>query len=144
MDMNRAFFLRKEDRAPRWHVIDAADKTLGRLATEVTDLLRGKVKPEFTPHTDTGDYVVVVNCEKIHLTGEKWTNKVYTSFSGWRSGLKEATAEEVFQRDPALLIQKAVKGMLPRNRLSRAIMKKLKVYQGAQHPHQAQMATSAK
>ena len=139
MDMNRSFVLKKEDRSPRWHVVDASGKVLGRLATQVADILRGKDKPEYTPHTDGGDYVVVTNCDKISLTGDKWEDKIYASFSGWRSGLKERSAKEVFAKDPTFLVKHAVKGMLPKNRLNRQVIKKLKVYVGDQHPHKAQI-----
>ena len=141
MDMNKSFFLRKEDRKPRWHVIDASDKVLGRLATQIADILRGKDKPEYTPHTDSGDYVVITNCEKIKLTGNKWEDKIYASYSGWRGGLKQRSAKDVFKKDPALLVRFAVKGMLPKNRLSNQIVKKLKVYAGEKHPHEAQVTT---
>ena len=141
MDMNKCFFLRKEDRAPKWHVIDASNEILGRLSTQVADLLRGKGKPEFTPHTDSGDYVILLNCEKVKLTGDKWRDKMYESYSGWRSGLKKASAEKVFQKDPTFLLTHAVKGMLPKNKLTAQMMKRLKVYVGNEHPHTAQMMT---
>lgn len=138
-DMNRAFFLRKEDRAPQWHVIDAKGKTLGRLATHIADMLRGKDRPTFTAHTDSGDYVVVINAEHVHVTGKKEKGKIYRSYSGWMSGLKEKSLWEVRQQKPTEIIRLAVKGMLPKNRLSRQIMGKLKIYAGEQHPHQAQV-----
>jgi large subunit ribosomal protein L13 len=141
MDMNKCFFLRKEDRQPAWHVIDASDRVLGRLATQVALILRGKNKPEFTPHTDTGDYVIITNCEKIVLTGDKWKGKIYRSYSGWRGGLKEPSAEEVFKKDPTLLVKYAVKRMLPKSILGRDLIQKLKVYVGDKHPHTAQLAT---
>ena len=139
MDMNRSFNLRKEDRNPVWRVIDASDKVLGRLSTEIADALRGKDKAIFTPHQDAGDYVVVINCEKIKLTGDKWNNKIYTWYTGWRSGQKSRTATEMFEKDPAKLIIKSVTGMLPKNILSRQLIKKLKVYVGENHPHTAQI-----
>jgi large subunit ribosomal protein L13 len=139
MDMNKTFFLAKEAREPRWHVIDASDQVLGRLCTKVTTLLRGKHKAEFTPHTDAGDYVVVTNCEKIRLTGNKWKGKMYASFSGYRSGLKEIAARDLFAKDPRRLIMLGVRGMLPKNKLNRAILKKLKIYVGDKHPHMAQI-----
>ena len=139
MDMNKSFMLRKEDRAPKWHLIDATDKVLGRLSTEIANRLRGKDKPEFTPHADAGDYVVVINCTKIKLTGKKWTDKVYHFYSGWRSGLKSRTAEELSKRDPSRLIMHSVKGMLPKNKLSDKLIAKLKVYPGTEHPHKAQI-----
>jgi large subunit ribosomal protein L13 len=137
--MNRAFFLKKEDRSPNWRVMDASGKVLGRLATEIAMALSGKDKPEYTPHTDSGDYVVVTNCDKVVLTGNKWQGKVYKFFSGWRGGKKERTAQEMFERDPAFLIKSAVKRMLPKNRLGRQMIKKLKVYVGNEHPHTAQL-----
>ncbi|MBY0354035.1 50S ribosomal protein L13 [Candidatus Babeliales bacterium] len=137
--MNKTFMLRKEDRKPEWHVIDASGLVLGRLATRVADVLRGKNRPEFTPHEDAGDYVVIINCEKIALTGEKMAQKIYTNFSGWRGGLKELTARQVFEKNPARIIEQAVKGMLPKNKLSDRIIKKLKVYKGTEHPHKAQI-----
>lgn len=139
MDMNKSFMLRKEDRAPKWHLIDATDKVLGRLSTEIANILRGKDKPEFTPHGDAGDYVVVINCTKIKLTGKKWTDKIYYFYSGWRSGLKNRSAEELVKRDPSLLIVHSVKGMLPKNKLSDKLITKLKVYPGTEHPHKAQI-----
>lgn len=138
--MNKSFVLRKEDRAPKWRVVDASGKILGRLATEVADALRGKDKPEYTPHTDSGDYVIVTNCEKIVLTGNKMKDKIYASYSGWTSGLKERSAEEVMKKDPTRIIHAAVKGMLPKNRLSSQVLKKLKVYVGDEHPHKAQLS----
>ena len=141
MDMNKSFYLKVEDRAPKWHVIDATDLILGRLSTRIADLLRGKHTALFTPSTDSGDYVIVTNCEKIKLTGNKWQDKIYQHYTGWRSGLKELTAEEVFKRDPSRIIIAAVKGMLPKNKLNRQIIKKLKVYVGSEHPHQAQLAS---
>lgn len=140
MDMNKTFFLRKEDRKPAWRVIDAQGQILGRLATTITEILRGKDKAEFTPHTDTGDYVVVINAEKIVLTGKKWEQKMYDSYSGWMGGLSSTSAQDMIKKHPERLIEHAVKGMLPKNNLSREIHKKLKVYVGAVHPHTAQVA----
>src|SRR3972149_1447204 len=139
MDMNRTFFMRKEDRSPRWLVVDATDKVLGRLCTQVADMLRGKTKATYTPNTDAGDYVVVTNCDKIKLTGKKWTDKMYASFSGYRSGLKETSARDLFAKDPSRLIILGVRGMLPKNKLNRTNLKKLKVYVGSKHPHEAQI-----
>ena len=139
MDMNKSFVLKKEERDPQWHVIDATDKILGRLATRVADILRGKNKPEYTPHTDSGDYVVITNCEKIKLSGNKMKDKIYTSYSGWIGGKKERSAEQIMKKDPTRLIRFAVKGMLPKNKLSAQVLSKLKVYVGDQHPHKAQV-----
>ena len=141
MDMNRSFFLRKEDINPQWRVIDAKGKVLGRLATEITNILRGKDQAFYTPHTDSGDYVVIVNASEIVLTGNKWDGKEYESHSGWIGGLKTRTAREIFRKDPTEIIFLAVKRMLPKNRLSREMFRKLKVYAGAQHPHIAQVKT---
>jgi large subunit ribosomal protein L13 len=118
-----------------WYVIDAAGQTLGRLSTRIAKVLRGKHKPIFTPHVDTGDYVVVVNAEKVKLTGRKLDQKFYHTYSGYPGGLKSTSAREVLATHPERLIQSAVKGMLPKNRLNRQIFKKLKVYAGAEHPH---------
>ena len=139
MDMNRTFFGKKEAHTPAWRIIDANGKILGRLATEIADALRGKDKPQFTPHADMGDYVVIVNAEKIKLTGKKLEEKVYKRHSGWIGGLKEATVEEMMAKDPSFVITHAVRGMLPKNRLSRQVIKKLKVYAGPKHPHMAQL-----
>lgn len=122
----------------RWYVVDASDKVLGRLATRLADLLRGKGKPVFTPQTDTGDFVVVVNAEKVRLTGNKWQAKVYYRHSGYPGGLKEETAEKLRRRRPEQIVRRAVRGMLPKNRLSDRLIQKLKVYAGPAHPHQAQ------
>ena len=138
MDMNKAFYLRKEDRNPQWRVMDAQDRVLGRLAVEIADTLRGKNQAMYTPHTDSGDYVVVVNASKIVLTGNKWNDKEYVSHSGWIGNRKVLSAKELFAKDPTQLIKKAVKNMLPKNKLSRQIIKKLKVYAGAEHKHIAQ------
>lgn len=138
MDMNKCYFLSKENRAPKWRVIDASGQVLGRLSTQIADALRGKDKPEYTPHTDSGDYVVVINCDKVVLTGNKWEDKIYPFFSGWRSGLKEFRAKDLQKKDPTLIVKLAVKRMLPKNKLSAQVLKKLKIYVGSEHPHKAQ------
>jgi large subunit ribosomal protein L13 len=122
----------------QWYVVDAEGQTLGRLATRVADTLRGKRKPTYTPHVDTGDFVVVVNAEKIAVTGAKLQQKLYYRHSGYPGGLRSRTLAEQLERRPAEVIRKAVKGMLPRNRLGRAQLGKLKVYAGPEHPHEAQ------
>ena len=122
----------------RWYLVDADGKTLGRLATRIADTLRGKDKPQYTPHTDTGDFVVVVNCEKVAVTGKKMDEKMYYRHSGYPGGLKERTLREQLDRRPTDVLRKAVKGMLPRNRLARQQLLKLKVYAGPDHPHEAQ------
>ncbi len=122
----------------KWHLVDASGKTLGRLATRVAILLRGKHKPIYTPHVDTGDFVVVINAEKVALTGNKWRDKVYIHHSGYPGGLKSITAGKVREKKPERLVTMAVQGMLPKNKVGRKMLKKLKVYPGDSHPHQAQ------
>jgi large subunit ribosomal protein L13 len=122
----------------RWYVVDAEGQTLGRLATRIADTLRGKRKPEYTPHIDTGDFVIVVNAEKISVTGKKLEQKIYYRHSGYPGGLRERTLAEELQRRPTEVLRKAVKGMLPRNRLARQQITKLKIYAGPEHPHQPQ------
>jgi large subunit ribosomal protein L13 len=126
------------ERQRDWYVVDAEGQTLGRLATRIADALRGKRKPEYTPHVDTGDFVIVVNAERIRVTGDKLHSKVYWRHSGYPGGIRSRTLEEMLARRPEEVIRKAVKGMLPRNRLARAQLRKLKVYAGPEHPHQAQ------
>ena len=121
-----------------WYVVDAEGQTLGRLATRIADTLRGKLKPEYTPHCDTGDFVVVVNAEKIVVTGKKGTDKLYWRHSGYPGGIRSRTLNEMLDRRPEEVIRKAVAGMLPRNRLARQQIRKLKVYAGPEHPHAAQ------
>ena len=121
-----------------WFIVDASEHTLGRLATRIATVLRGKHKAEFTPHVDTGDYVVVVNAEKIKLTGRKEKQKMYHNYSGYKGGLRSSSAAEIRKVNPERMVEDAVKGMLPKNRLSRQVLKKLKVYAGEEHPHSAQ------
>ncbi|MBA2342094.1 MAG: 50S ribosomal protein L13 [Thermoleophilaceae bacterium] len=125
-------------RERNWLVVDASDRTLGRLATQIADTLRGKRKPEYTPHCDVGDFVVVVNAEKIAVTGKKREDKLYRRHSGYPGGLRSRTLGEMLERRPEEVIRLAVKGMLPRSRLGRAQLRKLKVYAGPDHPHTAQ------
>ena len=127
-----------EDVERRWYVVDADGQTLGRLATRVADTLRGKRKPEYTPHVDTGDFVVVVNAEKIAVTGKKLDEKTYYRHSGYPGGLRARSLREELERRPTEVLRRAVKGMLPRNRLARRQITKLKVYAGPEHPHDAQ------
>jgi large subunit ribosomal protein L13 len=122
----------------RWYVVDAEGQTLGRLATRIADTLRGKNKPQYTPHVDTGDFVIVVNAEKIAVTGKKLDQKRYYRHSGYPGGLRSRSLREQLDRQPTEVLRKAVKGMLPRNRLSRAQITKLKIYAGPEHPHEAQ------
>jgi large subunit ribosomal protein L13 len=129
---------KKETVERRWYVVDADGQTLGRLATRIADTLRGKRKPQYTPHVDTGDFVVVVNAEKIVVTGAKLQQKLYHRHSGYPGGLRTRTLAEQLERRPTEVIRSAVKGMLPRNRLARQQLTKLKVYAGPEHPHGAQ------
>ena len=121
-----------------WYLVDAEGKTLGRLATQIADTLRGKRKPQFTPHVDTGDFVIVVNAEKIQVTGNKLDQKRYYRHSGYPGGIKQRTLREQLERRPTEVIRKAVKGMLPKNKLASAQITKLKIYAGPEHPHAAQ------
>ncbi len=121
-----------------WYIVDADGKTLGRLATEIARRLRGKHKAEYTPHVDTGDYIVVVNAEKVRVTGNKASDKMYYSHSGYIGGLKSISFEKLIDKKPELVIERAVKGMLPKNPLGRAMFRKLKVYAGSEHKHTAQ------
>jgi large subunit ribosomal protein L13 len=129
---------REQDIQRGWYVIDAQGQTLGRLATRVATLLRGKHKPGYTPHVDCGDYVIIVNAEKIHVTGQKMSQKKYYRHSGYPGGLKQVTLRNQLQKFPTRVIESAVRGMLPKNRLGRRMFKKLKVYAGPNHPHKAQ------
>lgn len=129
---------REQDIQRDWYVIDAQGLTLGRLASRAAVILRGKHKPSFTPHVDCGDYVIVVNAEKIHVTGQKMTQKSYYRHSGYLGGLKQVTLRDQLQTYPNRVLEAAVRGMLPKNRLGRRMFKKLKVYAGPSHPHEAQ------
>ena len=131
-------FVRKEDVQHKWYVVDAQNVVLGRLAVEIAKRLRGKHKPNFSPHIDTGDYIVVVNADKIRLTGKKLTDKVYYRHTGYPGGIKSMTAKEMLARKPEQMLELAVKRMLPKNRLGRAMYKKMKVYAAPDHPHAAQ------
>jgi large subunit ribosomal protein L13 len=128
----------EKDVPKKWYVVDAKDKVLGRLATQIAMRLRGKHKPIFTPHADTGDFVVVVNAEKVAMTGRKWDEKIYYRHSGYVGGLKRTSARELLGKKPGDILRFAVKGMLPKNSLGRRQLKKLKIYVGPDHPHQAQ------
>jgi large subunit ribosomal protein L13 len=123
---------------PQWWVIDGADQVVGRLAVTIANLLRGKHKPEYTPHCDTGDFVIVVNAERVKFSGRKWDQKTYNHYSHYAGGLKQIGAREMLKRKPEEILYQAVKRMVPRNRLGRAQMTKLKLYAGPKHPHQAQ------
>lgn len=134
----KTFVAKPESVKRDWYVVDAADKTLGRLATEIALRLRGKHKPEYTPHVDTGDYIIVINAEKVTVTGAKTTDKMYYSHSGFPGGIKSISFDKLQAKKPEMIIEKAVKGMLPRGPLGRAMFRKLKVYAGPEHGHIAQ------
>ena len=129
-------FVAKPETVKRdWYIVDAEGKTLGRIATEIASRLRGKHKAEYTPHVDTGDYIIVVNAEKVHVTGKKFTDKIYHSHSGFPGGIKSISFDKLIKRKPEMVIEAAVKGMLPKGPLGRAMFRKLKVYAGAEHAH---------
>jgi large subunit ribosomal protein L13 len=134
----RTFIPKKGDIEQKWLLIDAEGRILGRMATEVADLIRGKRKPQFTSHLDTGDFVVIVNAEKIKVSGRKLEQKKYYSHSGYPGGIKEETLKDLLERKPEEVVKKAVWGMIPKGKLGRALYKKLKVYRGPTHPHEAQ------
>jgi large subunit ribosomal protein L13 len=131
-------YLKKEEVHRNWFVVDATDRVLGRVATKIADKIRGKDKPSFTPHTDGGDYVIVINAEKIKVTGSKFNNKIYYRHSLYPGGLKSQTFKELIEKNPERVIEEAVKGMLPKNKLGKSIIKKLKVFQGPNHDHESQ------
>lgn len=132
------FIAKKDEIEKNWVLVDAKDKVLGRLAADVASILRGKTKPTYTPHTDVGDFVVIINAEKVALTGRKLEQKTYYRHSGYMGGLKSRTARQLMEKNPEEIIRHAVKGMLPKNSLGRSMFKKLKVYAGEIHPHEAQ------
>jgi large subunit ribosomal protein L13 len=134
----KTFVAKESEVEKKWHLVDAQDKILGRLATQIAVRLRGKHKPIFTPHADTGDFIVVVNAEKVAMTGKKWDDKIYYRHSGYLGGLKEISARELMEKKPEEMIRLAVKRMLPKNSLGRRQLKKLKIYAGPDHPHEAQ------
>ena len=137
----KTFMAKPENIKRDWYVIDAEGQTLGRLATKVATVLRGKHKPTYTPQIDCGDFVIIINAEKVNLTGSKLDNKIYYDHSGYTGGLRERTAREMKEKYPVEMIERAVKGMLPHNRLGRKMSKKLFVYSGSEHPHMAQKPT---
>jgi large subunit ribosomal protein L13 len=134
----KSYMARPREVERKWRLIDAERQNLGRLATEIARLLRGKDKPQYTPHVDTGDFVVVVNAEKVAVTGRKAEQKVYYRHSGYPGGLKETSYKEMLERKPTEILRRAVKGMMPKTRLGRQQLKKLKIYAGPEHPHEAQ------
>ena len=127
-----------------WYVVDGTNQTVGRMCSRIAAVLRGKTKPTYTPHVDTGDFIIVINAEKVVLTGDKLNQKMYDHYTGYPGGLKEETASNLQKRRPEMLIERAVKGMLPKNRLGRKMVKKLFVYAGAEHPHVAQQPKELK
>lgn len=135
---NKSFMAKANEIERKWYVIDATDKVLGRLATEIATILRGKHKPTYTPHVDTGDFVIIINAEKVRLTGDKWDKKLHVYHTGYPGGRKEVVYKELRNKHPERIIELAVKGMLPKNRLGRSMYRKLKVYAGENHPHEAQ------
>lgn len=134
----RTHTVKAKDIAVEWHIVDADNKPLGRLAAEVAKVLRGKHRPEYSPHLDLGDHVVIVNADKVYLSGKKTNQKVYYSYSGYQGGLKVRSFQDVMNTDPTRVVIHAVRGMLPSNRLGRRLLKKLRVYSGPDHPHIAQ------
>jgi len=134
----KTYFATDNNVEHKWYLVDASGKVLGRLASQIAKYLRGKHKPEFTPHADAGDYIVVINAEKVKVTGKKAQDKVYYDHSGYPGGLKETTFDKMMAKDPTRIIERAVKGMLPKNPLGRSMLGKLKVYTGSEHPHIAQ------
>ncbi len=134
----KTFSAKPESVQRDWYIVDAENKNLGRLSTEIARCLRGKHKPEYTPHVDTGDYIIVINAEKVRVSGNKRTDKIYHHHTGYPGGLKSISFEKLIERAPERVIETAVKGMLPKNPLGRAMYKKMKVYAGTEHPHTAQ------
>ena len=142
--MKNTFMQKKENVVRNWYVIDAAGESLGRVATRAAHILRGKNKPTYTPHVDCGDYVIIVNASQVKLTGNKLNDKMYYNHSGYTGGLRERTAKEMVENYPEEMLERAVKGMLPKGRLGRQMYKKLFVYAGSEHPHQAQQPVELK
>ena len=142
--MKNTYMQKKEEIVRNWYVIDAEGQNLGRVATKVAHILRGKHKPTYTPHVDTGDFVIVVNASKVNLTGNKLDKKVYYNHSGYTGGLRERTARTMLEKYPEEMIERAVKGMLPKGRLGRQMYRKLFVYAGSEHPHMAQKPVEMK
>lgn len=138
MNSSKTYSLRKEEAVRNWYVVDAKDKILGRLSTEIATRLRGKNKPDYTPHVDNGDFIVVINVDKIKTSGNKQDDKKYYRHSGYPGGIKEVSLRELQSKKPNEVLYRSVRGMLPKNRLSRAQLKKLKIYAGPEHPHKAQ------
>jgi len=140
----KTLMLKATEHNPKWWIVDATDKVVGRLATEISTVLMGKHTPQYTPHILSGDFVIVVNADKCKLTGTKWQKKVYDKYTGYAGGRKTATAEELHAKNPALVLEHAVWRMLPKNKLQKQMMRRLKVYAGGQHEHQAQQPQELK
>lgn len=136
--MQKTYMPKKADLKQKWYIVDAKDKVLGHLATKIADTLRGKNKPIFAPHVDCGDFVIIINADKVKLTGSKPEKKTYYWHSGFKGGIKSASAKKIFLEKPTRVMEEAVKSMLPSNKLKRVFMKKLKIYAGEKHPHEAQ------
>jgi len=134
----KTYVAKEQEISKKWYLVDAKDRVLGRLATQIAMRLRGKHKPIFTPHADTGDFIVVVNANKVTLTGRKWDKKIYYRHTGYTGGLKEISAKKLLEKKPEDILRFAVRGMLPKNSLGRRQLRKLKIYSGSEHPHQAQ------
>ncbi len=137
----KTFVAKEKEVQKKWYLVDAENKVVGRIATQIAMRLRGKHKPIYTPHADTGDFIVVINADKVALTGRKWDDKYYYRYSGYIGGLKETSAKKLLEKKPENILRFAVKGMLPKNSLGRRQLKKLKIYAGPEHPHQAQKPT---
>lgn len=135
----KTYVAKEQEISKKWYLVDAKDRVLGRLATQIAMRLRGKHKPIFTPHADTGDFIVVINANKVALTGRKWDKKIYYRHTGYTGGLKEISAKKLLEKKPEDILRFAVRGMLPKNSLGRRQLKKLKIYSGSEHPHQAQL-----
>jgi large subunit ribosomal protein L13 len=134
----KTYVAKEQEISKNWYLVDAKDRVLGRLATQIAMRLRGKHKPIFTPHADTGDFIVVINANKVTLTGRKWDKKIYYRHTGYTGGLKEISAKKLLEKKPEDILRFAVRGMLPKNSLGRRQLRKLKIYSGSEHPHQAQ------
>ncbi|MBU4425475.1 MAG: 50S ribosomal protein L13 [Desulfobacterales bacterium] len=134
----KTYVAKEQEISKKWYLVDAKDRVLGRLATQIAMRLRGKHKPIFTPHADTGDFIVVINANKVTLTGRKWDKKIYYRHTGYTGGLKEISAKKLLEKKPEDILRFAVRGMLPKNSLGRRQLRKLKIYSGSEHPHQAQ------
>jgi len=144
MYTQKSFVLKPADAEKNWYIVNAENQTVGRIATKIADILRGKINPKYTPHTDSGDFVVVVNADKVKFTGNKLDQKIYYKHTGYIGGLKERTAREQLERQPTKVLMSAVKGMLPKNTLGRKQLTKLKVYAGTEHDHEAQKPVEIK